>query len=207
MALKDILGADLSDKVRAEIATGIRSGFTEEDIRRIVREEMPESLRDMRFTENDDVGDTLKRGIAEYGQPARAHWSADISAAATDDVWVFDLLSTTVGVSTGTQFPTATFSGGPVIKGTELIGTMANETLTINTTGQIVYVCYTISTDTLSWGIANASNFPLAGSGTFVKPLKSFTLTSDTASGIVTKVISTLATYHKGVIQIDGFYS
>jgi len=114
-----------------------------------------------------------------------------ISSGGYDVNWSFSLMSIS-GFA-------ATFSGGPVIRGTTLVGTLSETPITISATGQIVYVIYTMASGTLSFGVANADNFPLSASGTYVKALQSFTLNATT--------IVPLLTYHRGVIQIDGCYS
>ncbi len=119
----------------------------------------------------------------------KAVW-ADATGTGDAD-WVFKFVSSVNTV--------ATFNGGPVVRGTNLIGIMSSFTPTISATGDIVYVVYTMSSGALSYGVANAANFPVSGSGTYVKALQSFTLTGST--------ITPLLTYHRGVIQIDGCYS
>jgi hypothetical protein len=71
--------------------------------------------------------------------------------------------------------------------------------VTITQAGQIVYVVYTMAGGTISFGVADANNFPVSASGTYVKALQSFTMDAAT--------IVPLVTYHRGVIQIDGVYS
>jgi len=123
--------------------------------------------------------------------PVTSKWEIALISGNYDINWAFGLESITGFV--------ATFNGGPVIKGTSLIGTVSSTQVTITVTGQIVYVVYTMASGAISFGVANAGNFPVSASGTYVKALQSFTLNATT--------IVPLLTYHRGVIQVDGMYS
>jgi hypothetical protein len=118
-------------------------------------------------------------------------WEIALISGTYDVSWCFSMKSIS-GFA-------ATFYGGPVIKGTTLVGTAPETPVTITATGQIAYVVYTMSSGAISFGVANAENFPISASGTYIKALQSFTLTGST--------IVPLLTYHRGVIQIDGVYA
>lgn len=118
-------------------------------------------------------------------------WEIALISGTYDVSWCFSMKSIS-------SF-TATFYGGPVIKGTTLVGTVAETPVTISATGQIVYMVYTMASGEASFGVANADNFPASASGTYVKALQSFTKNATT--------IIPLLTYHRGVVQIDGVYA
>ncbi|MFA5401288.1 MAG: hypothetical protein WC359_12645 [Dehalococcoidia bacterium] len=184
-------------EVLAVIADLKQMFITADEARAIVKEELPAEFRNLdsfpNTSANKQAGCVLKLGEGAPGIPATAYWGTE-GGGTEPAVEYADAF--TIKEITGFS---AIFYGGPVIKGTVFIGEAGEQTCTITETGQIVYVVYTLATGGISFGIANAANFPVSASGTYVKALQSFTLTAET--------IVPLVTYHRGVIQIDGMYS
>ena len=113
------------------------------------------------------------------------------TATTIEEVWAFGVKSIVGAV--------ATFYSGPTMKGTHTEAIVPETSLTITAQGQIAFLSYSLITGLASFGLANASNFPLSGSGTYVKPLQSFNFAGGEASK--------LFTYHKGAVQIDSAYA
>ena len=176
---------------------------TSEEARAIAAHELPEEFRSLSATRDNTTGNVLKLIASDVvGRPSQAQWGAVDAAGGTGGDtadWAFKYVSAVGAV--------ATFNGGPVIKGTSLAYTITSpQAVTITATGQIVYVSYTFG-GSASFGVANADNFPLSASGTFVKALQSFAYVKTGDGESLVETITPLLTYHRGVIQIDGCYS
>ena len=108
-----------------------------------------------------------------------------------EEVWAFGVKSILGGK--------VTFYSGPTMKGTQIQSIVPETELNIESQAQIAYLSYSLLTGASTLGVAMPFNFPLSGSGTYVKPLQSF--------NFVNGVASKLLTYHKGAIQIDSAYA
>lgn len=172
---------------------------TDKSISDIAKESIPACLRDLDSSDSGRQGNVLMLlpgGLD--GQDTTYFGTVKTASVAGDDAdWVFKFKSSAGMV--------ATFNGGPVVRGTIRVGTIASFSQTITATGDIVYMVYTFSAGTLGIGVASAANFPVSASGTYIKALQSFTVIP--ASGVIPASIVPLLTYHRGVIQIDGCYS
>ena len=159
--------------------------------KQIAGDAVPPSLRGLDTDATRKAGDTLKLASNPAGDSA--YWGTVEGGIITtiEEVWAFGVKSIAGAV--------VTMYEGHTMKGTQVAGSVAEQELTVTEQGQIAYLTYSLLTGLSTWGIANADNFPLSGSNTYVKPMQSFNL--------VDGVASKLFTYHKGVVQVDSAYA
>jgi len=170
---------------------GSKKYVDETRAKQIAGDAVPPSLRGLDTDATRKAGDTLKLASNPTGDSA--YWGTVKAGTTTtiEEVWAFGVKSILGGK--------VTFYSGPTMKGTQIQSIVPETELNIESQAQIAYLSYSLLTGASTLGVAMPFNFPLSGSGTYVKPLQSF--------NFVNGVASKLLTYHKGAIQIDSAYA